>query len=86
MLMLKNKNFLFLLFGQSAANIGDTLYIISVISAIYSLTHSVMASSLVPTVITCAMVIASFISPLFTRKFKLNRILVSTQFTNLFSS
>lgn len=79
--MLKNKNFLFLLFGQSAANIGDTLYIISVISAIYSLTHSVMASSLVPTVITCAMVIASFISPLFTRKFKLNRILVSTQFT-----
>ncbi|MDY5162341.1 MULTISPECIES: hypothetical protein [Leuconostoc] len=32
--MLKNKNFLFLLFSQSAANIGDTLYIISVISAV----------------------------------------------------
>lgn len=77
--MLKNKNFLFLLFGQSAANIGDTLYIISVISAIYNLTHSVIASSLVPTVITCAMVIASFMSPLFTNKLKLNHILVSTQ-------
>ncbi|WP_188353300.1 MFS transporter [Leuconostoc pseudomesenteroides] len=77
--MLKNKNFLLLLFGQSAANIGDTLYIISVISAIYNLTHSVIASSLVPTVITCAMVIASFMSPLFTNKLKLNHILVSTQ-------
>lgn len=77
--MLKNKNFLFLLFGQSAANIGDTLYIISVISAIYNLTHSVIASSLVPTIITCAMVIASFMSPLFTNKLKLNHILVSTQ-------
>lgn len=77
--MLKNKNFLFLLFGQSAANIGDTLYIISVISAIYNLTHSVIASSLVPTVITCAMVIASFMSPLFTNKLKLNHILVITQ-------
>lgn len=77
--MLKNKNFLFLLFGQSAANIGDTLYIISVISAIYNLTHSVIASSLIPTVITCAMVIASFMSPLFTNKLKLNHILVSTQ-------
>lgn len=77
--MLKNKNFLFLLFGQSAANSGDTLYIISVISAIYNLTHSVIASSLVPTVITCAMVIASFMSPLFTNKLKLNHILVSTQ-------
>ncbi|WP_367366350.1 MFS transporter [Leuconostoc pseudomesenteroides] len=77
--MLKNKNFLFLLFGQSAANIGDTLYIISVINAIYNLTHSVIASSLVPTVITCAMVIASLMSPLFTNKLKLNHILVSTQ-------
>lgn len=82
--MLKNKNFLFLLFGQSAANIGDTLYIISVISAIYNLTHSVIASSLVPTVITCAMVIASFMSPLFNNKFKLNYILVSTQLIKSF--
>lgn len=82
--MLKNKNFLFLLFGQSAANIGDTLYIISVISAIYNLTHSVIASSLVPTVITCAMVIASFMSPLFTNKLKLNHILVSTQLIKAF--
>ncbi|MGX4593491.1 MFS transporter [Leuconostoc sp. JNUCC 76] len=77
--MLKNKNFLFLLFGQSTANIGDTLYIISVISAVFNLTHSVVASSLVPTVITCAMVIASFISPLLANKVKLNHILVSTQ-------
>ncbi|HCU42344.1 MAG: MFS transporter [Leuconostoc falkenbergense] len=82
--MLKNKNFLFLLFGQSAANIGDTLYIISVISAIYNLTHSVIASSLVPTVITCAMVIASFMAPLFTNKLKLNHILVSTQLIKAF--
>jgi Major Facilitator Superfamily. len=72
------------LFGQSAANIGDTLYIISVISAIYNLTHSVIASSLVPTVITCAMVIASFMSPLFNNKFKLNYILVSTQLIKSF--
>lgn len=84
MFMLKNKNFLFLLFGQLAANIGDTLYIISVISAIYNLTHSVIASSLVPTVITCAMVIASFMSPLFNNKFKLNYILVSTQLIKSF--
>lgn len=82
--MLKNKNFLFLLFGQSAANIGDTLYIISVISAIYNLTHSVIASSLVPTIITCAMVIASFMAPLFTNKLKLNHILVSTQLIKAF--
>lgn len=82
--MLKNKNFLFLLFCQSAANIGDTLYIISVISAIYNLTHSVIASSLVPTVITCAMVIASFMAPLFTNKLKLNHILVSTQLIKAF--
>ncbi|MFT8498312.1 MFS transporter [Leuconostoc pseudomesenteroides] len=82
--MLKNKNFLFLLFGQSAANIGDTLYIISVISAIYNLTHSVIVSSLVPTIITCAMVIASFMSPLFTNKLKLNHILVSTQLIKTF--
>lgn len=77
--MLKNKNFFFLLYGQSIANIGDTMYIIAVISSVYTLTHSIVASSLVPTIITGAMVGASFVSPLVTSKVRLNRILLITQ-------
>ncbi|TQR12938.1 hypothetical protein [Psychrobacillus soli] len=49
-----NKNFLFLLLGQSTANLGDVFYIVSTISILYKLTGSATISAFVPFTFTSA--------------------------------
>jgi MFS transporter, DHA3 family, macrolide efflux protein len=59
-----NKNFSLLLCGQSLANIGDVLYVVSIISTIFVLTGSATAASFVPFTITSSMFVSSLVTPL----------------------
>ncbi|MFJ5770130.1 MFS transporter [Psychrobacillus sp. NPDC093180] len=77
--MKSNRNFLYLLVGQSLANIGDVIYIVGVISMIYSLTESATASAFVPFTITFSMFISSVLTPLLIGKFNLKHLLVGSQ-------
>ena len=74
-----NKNFSLLLLGQSIANIGDVLYMISVISTIFILTGSATASSFVPFTITSSMFISSLLTPLLIGKVDLKWLLAGSQ-------
>lgn len=75
----KNRSFSILLTGQSLADIGDILYIVSVISIIYRLTNSAISTALVPFIITSSMLISSLLTPIFTAKGPLNRLLTISQ-------
>jgi MFS transporter, DHA3 family, macrolide efflux protein len=77
--MKSNKNFVLLLSGQSIANIGDVLYMVSVISTIFLLTGSATASSFVPFTITSAMFISSLLTPLMIGKVNLKWLLAGSQ-------
>ncbi|WP_079707826.1 MFS transporter [Paraliobacillus ryukyuensis] len=74
-----NKNFTLLLLGQSLANIGDVLYMVSVISTIFVLTGSATASSFVPFTITSSMFISSLLTPLLIGKVNLKWLMAGTQ-------
>ena len=65
--------------GQSLADIGDILYIVSVISIIYRFTNSAIATSFVPFIITTCMLISSLLTPLITTKVSLNQLLTISQ-------
>ncbi|MFL1997069.1 MFS transporter [Lysinibacillus irui] len=75
----KNRSFSILLTGQSLADIGDILYIVSAISIIYRLTNSAISTALVPFIITSSMLISSLLTPIFTTKCPLNRLLTISQ-------
>ncbi|WP_423800967.1 MFS transporter [Neobacillus sp. SAB-20_R2A] len=77
--MKNNRNFLFLMLGQSLANIGDVLYIVAVISIIYDATQSAAASTFVPFTITSAMFISGTITPIFIGRFPLKPLLTWSQ-------
>jgi MFS transporter, DHA3 family, macrolide efflux protein len=77
--MKMNKNFSFLLWGQSIANIGDVLYMVSVISSIYMLTGSAAASAFVPFTITTSMFVSSLLTPLLAGKVNLKWLLAGSQ-------
>lgn len=74
-----NRNFSLLLFGQSLANIGDVLYIVSIISTIFVLTGSAIAASFVPFTIASSMFISSLLTPLLTEKLNLKWLLAGSQ-------
>lgn len=74
-----NKNFTLLLIGQSCSNIGDVLYMVGIISAIFGLTGSATAASLVPFTITTSMFISSLLTPLVLSKLSLKWLLASSQ-------
>ncbi len=74
-----NKNFLLLLLGNSLANIGDVLYMISVISTIFVLTGSATASSFVPFTITTSMFLSSILTPLLIGKINLKWLMAGSQ-------
>jgi MFS transporter, DHA3 family, macrolide efflux protein len=77
--MIPNKSFSLLLWGQSLANIGDVLYMVSVISTIFALTGSATASSFVPFTITSSMFVSSLITPILVGKFNLKWLIAGTQ-------
>lgn len=74
-----NKNFSLLLLGQSLANIGDVLYMVSIISTIFELTGSATASSFVPFTITSSMFISSLLTPLLVGKVNLKWLMAGSQ-------
>ncbi len=74
-----NRNFSLLLLGQSLANIGDVLYIVSVISTIFLLTDSAIAASFVPFTIASSMFISSMLTPLLVEKLNLKWLLAGSQ-------
>lgn len=74
-----NRNFSLLLLGQSLANIGDVLYIVSVISTIFLLTGSAITASFVPFTIASSMFISSLLTPLLVEKLNLKWLLAGSQ-------
>jgi MFS transporter, DHA3 family, macrolide efflux protein len=74
-----NKNFSLLLLGQSLANIGDVLYMVSIIRTIFVLTGSATASSFVPFTITSSMFISSLLTPLLVGKVNLKWLMAGSQ-------
>jgi MFS family permease len=75
-----NKNFMYLLGGQSISNIGDVLYMVSLISLLYRLSGSAFLASLVPFTITTSMFVSSLLTPLWMRKVNVKHLIVSSQF------
>ncbi|HSP22580.1 MAG TPA: MFS transporter [Planococcus sp. (in: firmicutes)] len=75
-----NRNFHLLLAGQSFANTGDILYIVSVIYAIFELTGSATAAAFVPFTITGAMFVSNTLTPLLMQRFNLKWLLAVSQF------
>ncbi|MGG0821582.1 MFS transporter [Paenibacillus turicensis] len=74
-----NRSFSLLLLGQSLANIGDVLYIVSVINIIFKLKGSATAASFVPFTIATSMFISSLLTPLLTEKYNLKWLLAGSQ-------
>lgn len=74
-----NRNFHLLLAGQSLANIGDVLYIVSIIYLIFELTGSATAAAMVPFVITSSMFVSNTLTPLLMQRFDLKWLLAVSQ-------
>lgn len=74
-----NRNFNLLLTGQSLANIGDILYIVSIIYVIFELTGSATAAAFVPFTITSSMFVSNTLTPLLMERFNLKSLLVGSQ-------
>ncbi|MDN7247161.1 MFS transporter [Planococcus shenhongbingii] len=77
--MKPNRNFNLLLTGQSLANIGDVLYIVSIIYIIFELTGSATAAAFVPFTITSSMFISNTMTPLLMQRFNLKWLLAGSQ-------
>ncbi|HEC2175912.1 TPA: MFS transporter [Staphylococcus delphini] len=75
------KSFKILLLAASCADFADVLFKVAVISNMYVITHSVIATSSIPVIIGVSTFVSSFFLPVLTRKLRLNEILLYTQFT-----
>ncbi|MFJ7647639.1 MFS transporter [Lysinibacillus sp. NPDC097279] len=73
------RNFSLLLIGQSLANIGDVLYIVSIIHLIYNITDSAIAASFVPFTIASSMFVSSILTPLLFEKVNLKWLMAGSQ-------
>ncbi|REB11570.1 MFS transporter [Sporosarcina sp. BI001-red] len=76
---MKNQSFRFLWMGQSMANLGDVLYIVGIISFLYSLTESPFALALVPFINMLGRFISGIISPWLLNRFPLKTLLIYSQ-------
>ena len=75
-----SKSFQTLLFSQSIANVADIFLRVILIANVFVLSGSVMATTMVPILIGLSGFVASFLVPLVTRNWSLNRIIFYTQF------
>jgi MFS family permease len=73
------RSFYLLVTSQSLANLADFFLRLSLIADIYLVTHSVMATTVIPVLIGLSAFIASFLVPLVTKKFPMNQVLSFTQ-------
>ncbi|WP_325048671.1 MFS transporter [Peribacillus glennii] len=81
---MKSNNLINLMIGQSLANIGDVLYIVSIISIIYKLNGSAAAVSIVPFTITLAMFVSSLMTPLLLVRVTLKTLMLWSQLGKTF--
>lgn len=77
--MLKNKQFIYLTIGQSSSNLADILYIVSLLSIIYSTTKSAFLASIVTFIMTIAIFVSGVLSPILLNKYQLNDLLTYSQ-------
>ncbi|ARU61242.1 hypothetical protein CBW65_09735 [Tumebacillus avium] len=77
--MSRTASFRFLWIGQTAANLGDVLYVVVIIALIYGATGSAMLTALVPIVTMSTQLIGGFTAPLLIDRFRLDVLLWSTQ-------
>jgi len=75
----RTASFRFLWGGQIAANLGDVIYIVSVIKLVFSITGSVTFMTFVPFTITFAGLISGFAAPIIINKYNLKTILFYSQ-------
>lgn len=73
------RSFYLLVTSQSLANLADVFFRLSLIADIYLVTHSVMATTVIPVLIGLSAFIASFLVPLVTKKLPMNQVLSFTQ-------
>ncbi|HAR6564973.1 TPA: MFS transporter, partial [Staphylococcus pseudintermedius] len=64
-----------LLISQAVSNLADVFLRVVVIANVFTITKSVIATSMVPILIGLSSFIASFLVPLVTKKMLLNRVL-----------
>ncbi|MGA9287231.1 MAG: MFS transporter [Anaerobacillus sp.] len=74
------RSFRFLWIGQSFANAGDVLYIVSLIAVLYQATGSALYLSLLPFTITISRFISGMCAPLVLNRYSLKGLLVWSQF------
>ena len=74
------RSFRFLWIGQSFANAGDVLYIVSLIAVLYQITGSALYLSLLPFTITIARFLSGMCAPLVLNRYSLKGLLVGSQF------
>lgn len=73
------RSFYLLVTSQSLANLADVFLRLSLIADIYLVTHSVIATTVIPVLIGLSAFIASFLVPLVTKKLPMNQVLSFTQ-------
>ncbi|MDZ5561476.1 MFS transporter [Enterococcus cecorum] len=73
------RSFHLLVTSQSLANLADVFLRLSLIADIYLVTHSVMATTVIPVLIGLSAFIARFLVPLVTKKLPMNQVLSFTQ-------
>jgi MFS family permease len=77
--VMRKNGFAFLWGGQTLANLGDVLYIVGLISAVYAATRSAAYTSMVPLVFVAAQTVSSFFAPLMLDRIRLTFLLVASQ-------
>ncbi|MFX3625479.1 MAG: MFS transporter [Ectobacillus sp.] len=73
--MRNNKSFQLLWISQSIANLGDSLYILAIVTLIYDITGSAAFAGLFPILRVCAQAISGLAAPLLMDRLRLNSIL-----------
>lgn len=77
--MIKDHAFQKLWIGQLTANLGDTIYIVGLISFVYGISNTATSLALVPFLTTMSRFISSLISPVIIDRFSMKRLLVISQ-------
>ncbi|MCA1054944.1 MFS transporter [Rossellomorea aquimaris] len=76
---MKSRSFRLLWLGQTCANFGDILYLVGLISILYSISESVVYLALVPFLSTMGRFTSGMISPLLLNRYKLKTLLLNAQ-------
>ncbi|TYR78252.1 MFS transporter [Priestia megaterium] len=74
-----NKNFWYLNIGQAAANLADTLYIVSLVTLLFRITGKATYTASIPLFVTIALFTGGIFAPVLFNKFSYRKLLISSQ-------